>query len=116
MLEIGAGGQRERGGVAFLVWAVELLGEESPRDTCPGPKVQRADLREEPSSTHHPGKESERPRMRPMGRGRKGLVMVKVRNDPLLIWLGDEEGPGLVRTTLSILRCFPQSQPWLQQA
>lgn len=88
MLEVGAGGHRERGGVAFLVWAVELLGEGVPRDTSPGPKVQQADLREEPSSTHHPGKESERPGMGPMGRGRKGLVMVKARNDPLLIWLG----------------------------
>lgn len=40
------------------MWAVEFLGEEVLRDACPGLKVQQADLREKPSSTHHPGVES----------------------------------------------------------
>lgn len=66
MLEIWAGVKRKGGGVASLVWAVELLEEEAPRDTCPGLKVQQGYLREEPSSTHHPGKEIERLGVRPI--------------------------------------------------
>lgn len=52
------------------MWAVQVLGEELLRDACPGLEVQQADLGEEPSSTQHPGVESER---------REELVMVKVR-------------------------------------
>lgn len=74
MLEIWAGVKRKGGGVASLMWAVELLGEEPPRDTCPGLKVQQGYLREELSSTPHPGKEIERLRVRPIEIRRKGLV------------------------------------------
>lgn len=65
MLERWAGGRRKRGGVVSLVWAVEFLRDEPPRDTCPGLKVQQADLREEPAAPPTPGWRA---------RGRKELV------------------------------------------
>lgn len=103
VLERWAGGRRKRGGVVSLVWAAEFLRDEPPRDTCPGLKVQRADLREEPSSTHHPrGGEREEER---------SLWMDKVRHDPLLIWLrGQRRGRSGEGQHTAILRSFPQTQ------
>lgn len=69
------------------MWAVEFLGEELH---CLGLKVQQAAVREEPSSTHHPGAESERPGARPMRRGRRGLVNGQSEKGPsLLAGLGE---------------------------
>lgn len=51
--------QKEEGRSCLPVWAVELLGDEPPRDACPELKVQPAALREKPSSTHHPWVQSE---------------------------------------------------------
>ena len=59
--------------VASIVWAVELLGQESPEHCCLGLEVQWGDPRKEPSSTHHPGEESKRPGTRQVSRGRQGL-------------------------------------------
>ena len=59
VLGVWAGCRRRRHGVASLVWAEDLLGDEPPRDACPALKVQLAALREEPNSTHHPQVESE---------------------------------------------------------
>ena len=42
--------QEERGGAAPLLWAVESLREEPPREACPGLKVQQPDLREGPTA------------------------------------------------------------------
>ena len=59
--------------VASVVWAVELLGEESPEHCCLGLEVQWGDTRKEPSSTHHPGEENKRKLMREDGEGCKAF-------------------------------------------
>lgn len=99
------------------MWAVELLGEEPPRDTRPRLKVPQADHREEPSSTHQPGKEGARP-ARPIGRGRKGPVTGQGEKCASLHLTGGtkkgQDGSG--QNDTPVPRYFPQTQPWLRGA
>lgn len=79
-----------------------FLEKSCPEKHCLGLKVQQAAVREEPSSTHHPGAESERPGARPMRRGRRGLVNGQSEKGPSVGWVGGmRKGESLVRSTVN---------------
>lgn len=97
----------------FRMWAVELLREEPPREACPGLKVQQADLREEPGAPTTLGR---RQRGQERGQGEEEEGPVNGQGEKrLFVGLvgGTKKGQGLVRTTPSGLRGFPQTQSCL---
>lgn len=93
-----------------FMWAVEFLRDEPPREACPGLKVQPADLREEPAAPTTSGR---RETGQEWGRGEEEEGPVDGQGEKRLsvgLVGGTKKGQGLVRTTPSVLRGFPQTQ------